>query len=378
MSPGRPGAPSPVRGRRRALPLLAGPDLTRVWARRLRRMYLAAAVPGIVGSLMGVLAQADAPGDLRRPDLLLLLALALTLTVCGALVALRRLEAVRALQVTYAVSAGYFLLVVGQKLTMTVGAQQQLSAATFWFPVLFITAFVAWDVRPALRISAVMYALTLLLTGLSLLGQPTPDRAPLAVSALQFLLAQGVTIALLTSLAHMKEHLTEVRTLAYMDVLTGLPNRRYVEEHWTHVRRGVRTVVLFDVDHFKQVNDRHGHATGDEVLRDLAQLVRRITPRTTLLARWGGEEFLLLIPGQSAAEAQRSVEVLRAAIAAHRFTVGHVTASFGVADGTDRHALSDCVHRADQAMYRAKEAGRNRVELTPEPPPARVSGEAHP
>lgn len=163
--------------------------------------------------------------------------------------------------------------------------------------------------------------------------------------------------------------------MAVTDELTGLRNRRYLyqrlAEELARARRSRRplSVALFDLDHFKLVNDRHGHDAGDEVLRAAAAMALRACRATDLVARVGGEEFLVMLPETDLEGATLIAERLRTWIEAMRVDYGGkaitMTASFGLATlspaeptSTDVHAL---VKRADEALYRAKAAGRNRV-----------------
>lgn len=153
------------------------------------------------------------------------------------------------------------------------------------------------------------------------------------------------------------------------DPLTGLTNRRrFTELLDQEIARFQRhseplSLVMFDIDHFKRVNDMYGHDIGDLILREIGQLVSSEIRRTDILARWGGEEFLILLPNTTGEAATGFAEKLRAAIEDHEFPqVGKSTASFGVTSldekETDRKIL---LKHADQAMYKAKKAGRNRV-----------------
>ena len=159
---------------------------------------------------------------------------------------------------------------------------------------------------------------------------------------------------------------------ASTDTLTGLANRRGGREALEReVQRASRygrplSVIVFDLDHFKAVNDRYGHAAGDLVLRSVARAAARAVRDTDRVIRWGGEEFLVLCTETGQGEASRLAERLRRRI--ERVHLGRrrvVTASFGVATfaaGEDAAALSE---RADKALYRAKNAGRNRVVSLP-------------
>lgn len=160
----------------------------------------------------------------------------------------------------------------------------------------------------------------------------------------------------------------ELHRLATTDALTGAWNRRHfeqaVEVEIAQARRYGKplSIVLFDIDHFKSINDRYGHHTGDRVLVALIQLVRRNLRNTDVLVRWGGEEFVVMMPHCGLTEAAGQAENLRALVAAWPFpVVGTVTASFGVGELKPYETLEASFQRVDQAMYTAKSAGRNRV-----------------
>jgi diguanylate cyclase (GGDEF)-like protein len=132
-------------------------------------------------------------------------------------------------------------------------------------------------------------------------------------------------------------------------------------------------MVTGDIDHFKQVNDTHGHQRGDDVLRDVAYLIRKTVRRFELVYRMGGEEFLVLLPGHDLAEAGRVAERIRAAVEQGRPGGVDVTMSLGAVEfGDDGSDLRSLLARADEALYTAKREGRNRVVLAPQvkPPPA--------
>ncbi|MYM35999.1 diguanylate cyclase [Duganella sp. FT94W] len=167
----------------------------------------------------------------------------------------------------------------------------------------------------------------------------------------------------------------ELRVLATTDFLTGLPNRREfmgrLEQEQGRLRRdigSVAAVLLLDIDHFKRINDEHGHAAGDVVLRQLAQLMRDSQRKIDMLGRIGGEEFAILLPGTDLEAGVVFAERLRQRVAqtAMRLDDGvalHITVSIGVAVMGGKTAGGDqALSRADQALYRAKGGGRNRVE----------------
>lgn len=161
-----------------------------------------------------------------------------------------------------------------------------------------------------------------------------------------------------------------IEHLSVTDTLTQLFNRRKLDETLDYeVERARRyahplSVVLFDVDHFKAVNDHFGHQVGDAVLVAIGSLVAGQIRTTDIAGRWGGEEFLLVCPETDAGGALALAEKLRQAIDGHRFPdAASATCSFGVAELTKAEDGGQLVGRADSALYRAKAGGRNRVEL---------------
>lgn len=162
----------------------------------------------------------------------------------------------------------------------------------------------------------------------------------------------------------------ELERLATTDSLTGLRNRRAFDEllglELTRTQRYGHplALILFDIDRFKQINDRHGHQTGDRVLVELARVVGSRLRASEVFARWGGEEFILLAPHTDAAQAAHLAEEIRARVACHDFpAVGQVTISLGVTEYAPGDSRDSLLKRADAALYRAKAGGRNRVEV---------------
>lgn len=165
-----------------------------------------------------------------------------------------------------------------------------------------------------------------------------------------------------------QERTTELQRLASTDALTGLFNRRkFNEELHNEIARAKRygvqlTLIIFDIDHFKRINDHYGHQVGDSVLQSLATLVLNNIRDTDVLARWGGEEFTILISDNETIAPNTLAEKLREVIAENRFAeVGTVTCSFGVAEYKTGEDIKAFIKRADVNLYRAKAEGRNRV-----------------
>jgi two-component system cell cycle response regulator len=169
-------------------------------------------------------------------------------------------------------------------------------------------------------------------------------------------------------------------TLAITDALTGLPNRRYLTNHLNaHIGREGRStkplaVMMVDIDHFKAVNDTYGHPVGDEVLRTVANRLSRELRGYDTVARWGGEEFAVVLPDAGPAAAAGVAERLRSAVGSHAVAVSaaigeiKVTVSIGVAiEERGRTTGQELLAAADAALYEAKRTGRNRVSIAPSP-----------
>lgn len=174
----------------------------------------------------------------------------------------------------------------------------------------------------------------------------------------------------------LRDNLAQARTEADVDHLTRLPNRRAFERQLVTAAIEARatgeplSIAFCDVDHFKQVNDRHGHAAGDRVLCALAASFREMAGEACFTARHGGEEFVLLFTGIGKEAAKARLDAIRRALAArvmmNRDTgqpFGKITFSGGVAEVTEDADTRGALSRADEALYRAKQQGRNRIEL---------------
>lgn len=234
----------------------------------------------------------------------------------------------------------------------------------------------------ALALAGGMAVLTLTQVAVLLLGRAAPDWY-LLLAVVAIYVGICIALAVFAEILHRERRAAEA--LALVDDLTGLPNRRHAEitldaQFAAAVRGSPLAVVMFDLDHFKQVNDRHGHEAGDEALRAFAEVLRRNTRRMNLSARFGGEEFLSVLGGGGIATGVVVAERVRAGIESQRFAWGRVTVSAGVAayeEGMGSYEI--LVVAADRALYRAKQAGRNRVaaaEPTPAAAPPRASAVA--
>lgn len=161
----------------------------------------------------------------------------------------------------------------------------------------------------------------------------------------------------------------KIETLSMTDSLTNLANRRHLDQNLVmQIAQAKRykqalSIVLFDIDHFKQVNDIHGHNIGDNVITIMANLIKNHTRQSDMAGRWGGEEFMLVCPNTRLNNACHLAELLRLLVANHTFpTHTKQTCSFGVAEWDGKETLAELINRADIALYKAKSSGRNRVE----------------
>jgi diguanylate cyclase (GGDEF)-like protein len=275
--------------------------------------------------------------------------------------------------------ANYYYLFIYQTVTGHT-SNYQLATLALWLPLGYLAAFIFFSPRTAGLTSLGIFA-AFCLPQLAILSRIEPLIAHDMI--INMLLSHVVYITALWGVAQIKSHAAGVHNIAQtmrlaatQDSLTGVPNRRVmrqaleavIADPLNHVQPV--SLLLFDVDRFKNINDTHGHDVGDEVLVRIAHFVQRQLRTTDLLARWGGEEFIILVPGQSEEQARQTAERLRAGLADIEHPhVGTVTASVGFTRFVPGESVSAFVKRADGALYQAKRLGRNRVEgqLPPQP-----------
>ncbi|BAF69808.1 sensor domain-containing diguanylate cyclase [Nitratiruptor sp. SB155-2] len=158
-------------------------------------------------------------------------------------------------------------------------------------------------------------------------------------------------------------YIDTLKDAALKDSLTHLFNRRALKSFLKTLKPNSRFGIIFcDIDHFKNFNDRYGHDKGDEVLQEVAKTLSKFVRKDDFLARWGGEEFLIVLPNISLEDLKNRAEKMRQAIENISKDIP-VTCSFGVTVCEDASHIDECIKRADEALYRAKEKGRNRVEV---------------
>jgi diguanylate cyclase (GGDEF)-like protein len=348
--------------------------------KRLIQYWAAAAVMYLVCALLLLLQVVAGNTDPARG---LLLA---TFSVGGALafyVPVRWSAAWRLAPRTLAVMQGLFGVACNLWLYAISGPLRMASLLL----LVVVIAFCTFAMRPRQTIILSSIALAGMAALMWWRVQDAPALYPPSLEALTFgyLAASLLTVTVLTGEMHklrarlkrQKEDLLSavdtIRTLATIDELTSLANRRYMNDVLEQEQRRVvasgetsaTCIALLDIDFFKRVNDRHGHAGGDAVLRAFAGAARAELRAADVLARWGGEEFLLMLPSTRLPEAQQVLARMAQQVAAMTvpgvFGLGPVSFSAGVVARHDGEAFAETVSRADKALYQAKEAGRNRV-----------------
>jgi diguanylate cyclase (GGDEF)-like protein len=242
----------------------------------------------------------------------------------------------------------------------------QLLSLGIWPSVIFVTST---SIVLSLLITIAMFRL------LGIADRTYWHSAILTATLAALSIAGGVSTVMMLLFLNLTNSRAVAHILATTDSLTGLPNRRQFRERaeleFAKCQRyGVPlSIALLDVDHFKRINDSHGHGCGDTVLREIARACSQAVRSVDLVARYGGEEFVVLLPHTDLRDAAQTVERIRSLIADLKISgsthgVLNVTASAGVAGWRCEHeTLAELIDAADAALYRAKRNGRNRVEI---------------
>jgi diguanylate cyclase (GGDEF)-like protein len=295
--------------------------------------------------------------------------------LCGALLFIRPQWLELCEQLCFAIFALY--MIAHAQPVALVGFSTYVNASLAqWFPLVYAAAFFFLSTRQAIIVSVLIYlALLLPNLGYMLLHQSASWSDDFGLLLVNIFCSHPVYIVTLSGIARLKVYLVQSKAqaeamsaAANIDYLTGVANRRAVAQLLQQAlaraqRQGdTVSVILLDIDHFKQINDTFGHDVGDQVLIEVAATLRQCLEAPTMVGRWGGEEFIVVA---TAAAEQRAVELaerLRSLVAAHRYApVALVTMSLGVATSRPSDTPETLVKRADAALYQAKRHGRNRV-----------------
>ncbi len=248
-----------------------------------------------------------------------------------------------------------------------------------YYLLMFIPAlFVSMQLRAAVVALVGLWAYYVALHLLMWFVEPLQPIAPGALLAV-YLFNLSVVFAMFSYLSFFYLSMVttanrKLRRMATTDSLTGLFNRRHMtylaEKELARFQRNGHPVafLVLDIDHFKVINDEHGHEAGDRVLEDVAGIIKDQLRTQDLIARWGGEEFLAVLPDTELRSAQASAERVRQALMSREWQAPSgeridITISAGVSEFRSDDDLNSAINRADRALYRSKEGGRNRVEL---------------
>ena len=257
--------------------------------------------------------------------------------------------------------------------------------------LLVALVFCSFGLEPRRSHQVSTFAIVLLAVTMVWCVHTRPDVFPVKVELVHFVLASSMMIAMVsltnqfnwlrdrlkkqkTELEAQRNELSvalsQIHHIAMRDDLTGLPNRRHMNDvlgdaEQRHRRApGTLCIALIDIDHFKSINDTYGHAAGDDILRSFAHQVRALLRSEEILARWGGEEFLLMLPNTGQDDGMQVMERLKRELGSmpvQGFDDGlRISFSSGLAAMAADETIIDTIRRADKAMFRAKSLGRNR------------------
>ena len=258
----------------------------------------------------------------------------------------------------------------------------------FHYYLIVLTPFIYfwpyWNLRTKLSASSFLFILYLFLfyyakssTPVHIMEAWKLDFTTIFTAFSAFLIFAAVALYYQNSVNKVEANLIEAnRRLegqARTDPLTALHNRRVIEERIGEerdqppVQGRVFSIIMSDIDHFKVLNDTYGHQIGDLVLVTLSKILKHATRAGDVVARWGGEEFLILLPDTGAREACEVAERMRIAVAQTPIFIDdadiRITMTFGVAECSFETGINECIKLADKALYRGKSAGRNTVVL---------------
>jgi diguanylate cyclase (GGDEF)-like protein len=246
-----------------------------------------------------------------------------------------------------------------------------------WMSVDYLLPFLIFRMRTATTAAIIAFAVWLSLSGVYVVGHLGMEQGRgILIVLSQTYLAQAIQIVFMTVYARLRWQYTlsqkmahQMERVANTDFLLGTANRRAIQAELERalihtVDTGTwLSIVLIDIDHFKEINDTYGHSTGDNVLIEITTLLSSWSHPLYHIGRWGGEEFLIILPNSNGTESYRWAQQIRAAMETSEFSVSQVTASFGIAEYQVGDSLSSLLKRADEALYKCKKEGRNRVEL---------------
>jgi len=339
-----------------------------------RRLYFWILMLGFAGSLVGFAFNASQANPLMPVLIVALVYHAVMLT----LISLPKVP-IRIFEPIFALFAALLLLfLLAMSLYVAYPsrfADGGIFGVAVWLPAVYTLMFLAFEKRIARRYATVMLLLLMALTLPHALRTQGGGLFDGLDGWLQLYLANAITVVALSFFAAYRQRLQEaqitaavMRHVANTDPLTGLANRRQMMTFIrTELYRAQRygkpfSIIMVDVDHFKYLNDTHGHDVGDQVLVELTRRVQRHLRASDRFGRWGGEEFIIAAPETDVRRAGRLAELIRGRVEASGFARDlEVTISGGAATCRPSDTPERLIKRADVSLYRAKEQGRNRI-----------------
>lgn len=336
-----------------------------------RRIYLLC-LPLAIVSAVSVWILERAAGVLHVIDWLGIPVITISLLSCWILLQFNKISITLLERIIFGLFSIFMLASLSGSLFLVEGQVGDLAGAGYWFPVVYGMAFLMFGAGLGRLLSGIMYLCSMALG----FGYVVYQGFNVAESDLlifsQIYAANLLVLILLNSIATISrsqsDRALEMQIYAYTDMLTSLPNRRQLEEmvkqEMQRVLRYDRSfaIILFDLDRFKDINDHYGHDVGDIVLQEVGRTVNQHIRQVDSLGRWGGEEFMILVPELDVQATQQLAERLREVIEQTAFAtlpVGTVTASFGMTRFLPTDTLNTLYKRADIALYAAKQQGRN-------------------
>jgi diguanylate cyclase (GGDEF)-like protein len=264
-----------------------------------------------------------------------------------------------------------FLTVITFLQAANSGTVYTVASTLQWVPVIYIVSFLFLSNKQAIIGAISIYGLMLFLLFVAHAEVFELKNTVLQALLLNAALSQGVCIFCLFGVVKLKKtkdasnlRAEKMEKAANIDGLLGIGNRRMLQHELNNMASYYTpfSLLLIDVDHFKAINDTYGHLVGDDILRELTRSIENSLRPQDTVGRWGGEEFLILANGTELAGAELLAQRVRLAVEQRKFTtVGRVTVSIGVAQFQPNTSVSHTFSIADKALYRAKNAGRNRV-----------------
>ncbi len=272
-------------------------------------------------------------------------------------------------------------IILGMYFTLRVTEPDIADLAIFglWFPFIFVITFSMMPQRSAVINALIIYIL-IVIPGIHSMANNGIDfwNKPVNIYLMTFYIAIGIYIPILYGINVLRRtyqmvslRATKLSRDAEIDSLTNIANRRALDQEFSRsfalVQRHQRplSIIMFDIDRFKRINDTYGHSIGDTVLIMIARTASEELRSSDIFGRWGGEEFMIISPESDLDTTLQIAERVRLKIAAQPILKDEIiTASFGVASFQPGDSIETLVKRADSALYHAKAAGRNRVEST--------------